>query len=534
MSIRENRDMLLVKTEYGELKGAACSGVENYIAFKGIPYAKPPLGELRFKAPMPPDPWIGVRDASEHGAVCPQFNERMNRVEPGSEDCLYLNVYTKSLQPKEPLSVMVWIHGGGFYTGSGNSDYYGPDFFMAHNVVLVTINYRLEVLGFLCLDTEEVPGNAGMKDQVMALKWIKNNIKVFGGDPNNITLFGCSAGSGSVSCHLISKMSRGLFHKAICQSGICLNEWCYNIYGRQRAFQLGKLLGKETDDPVELLNFLRSQPVSSLFRIELPSLENIKYNDLCDSILFGPVVEKAGPVDTRFLAELPYELVGRGDIANVPLIIGYTSGEGIEIARKLPSIIGYYAKEGSIVPRELKLKWPVEKIQEADEKIRMYYFKHKELKADSYQELSDLETDKMFLYNQLRYARYHSQYATEPVYFYKFVAETERNYTKRSYKMDFIKGVCHADDLPYQFNITCLDIPLTDESRYIIKQMVQLWVNFAATGKPTTNEEWRPFTDAERNYVVIGKTLEYYQNPSAENMKFWENIYDQLQFSTYK
>ncbi|XP_075974906.1 juvenile hormone esterase-like isoform X3 [Anticarsia gemmatalis] len=524
-------NMALVKTEYGELRGAACSGIENYIAFKGIPYAKPPLGELRFKAPEPPEPWEGVKDATQHGPVCPQFNERMNCMEDGSEDCLYLNVYTKTLTPNKPLPVMVWIHGGGFYTGSGNSDFYGPEFFMAHDVVLVTINYRLEVLGFLCLDTEDVPGNAGMKDQVLALKWIKNNIRAFGGDPNNVTIFGCSAGSGSVSCHLISKISDGLFNKAICQSGVCLNEWCYNIYARQRAFQLGKLLGKDTDDPAELLTFLRSQPVSSLVNKQLPPL-NIEHNDLADSILFGPVVEKVGPNDGRFLTDLPTDLVKNGKIANVPLIVGYASGEGMEIARKLPYIHALYAMPGFVVPRELKLKWSTESIQEADEKIRKYYFKDKDITAESYQEISDLETDRPFVYNIIRYARYHSQYVTEPVYVYKFVAETERNYSKKSYKMDSVKGVCHADELPYLFNVTCLDIPLTDDSKNIIKQFVQLWVNFASTGKP--NQEWKPFSESERNYIVIGNKLEYYKNPSAENMSFWENIYGETTLNVVK
>lgn len=405
----------------------------------------------------------------------------MDRIEAGSEDCLYLNVYTKTLTPKKPLPVLVWIHGGAFYTGSGNSDFYGPEFFMEHDVILVTINYRLEVLGFLCLDTEEVPGNAGMKDQVLALKWIKNNIEVFGGDPNNITIFGCSAGAGSVSCHLISKLSKNLFNKAICQSGVCLNEWCYNLYARQRAFQLGNLLGKDTDDPAELLEFLKKQPASSLVNIKLPPLD-VKHNDLADTILFGPVVEKVGPNDGKFLSELPTELVTSGKITNVPVILGYTSGEGIEIARKLAFIYSYYGLMGFVVPRELKLKWSPEQIQAADEKIRNYYFKGKEITAENCQEISDLETDRAFLYNIVKYARYHSKYASENIYLYKFTAETDRNYSKKSYKMDFVKGVCHADELPYLFNVTCLDIPLTDESRRIIEQFVKLWVNFATTG----------------------------------------------------
>ncbi|KAJ8721591.1 hypothetical protein PYW07_002366 [Mythimna separata] len=532
-----SRDMQLplVKIVQGELKGVICCGLENYVAFKGIPYAKPPLGELRFKAPEPPEPWQGVRDASQHGPVCPQYNERMNRIEPGSEDCLYLNVYTKTLTPPKPRPVLVWIHGGGFYTGSGDSDFYGPEFFMAHDVVLVTINYRLEVLGFLCLDTEECPGNAGMKDQVLALKWVKQNIAAFGGDPNNVTIFGCSAGSASVSCHLISKMSSGLFNKAICQSGVCLNEWSYNIYARERSFQLGKLLGKETDDPAELLQFLKCVPASSLVGIQLPTLD-LKYHDLMDSILFGPVIEKVGSEGNKFLSESPLDLVKNGHMAKVPIILGYTSGDGIEIARKLPVIAPFLSTPGAVVPRELKLKWEPERIQKVDGRIRMQYFNDQQISMENIQNYSDFETDRVFLYNILRYARYHAQYTSEPVYFYEFVAETERNFTKKSYNMDSLKGVCHSDDLAYLFNITCLDVPLTDESREVIEKLVRLWTDFATNGNPTSSGavEWKPFKESERNYYIIGKQLECKRNPNKDNMTFWEDIYEESKLNIKK
>ncbi|CAH0581200.1 unnamed protein product [Chrysodeixis includens] len=530
-----SRDMTLVKTEQGVLKGVVCSDVENYVAFKGIPYAKPPLGELRFKAPQPPEPWEGVRDASQHGPVCPQYNERMNRIEPGSEDCLYLNVYTKSLTPASPLPVMVWIHGGAFYTGSGNSDFYGPEFFMAHDMVLVTFNYRLEVLGFLCLDTEEIPGNAGMKDQVLALKWVKKNIAAFGGDPNNVTIFGCSAGSGSVSLHMSSKMSEGLFDKAICQSGVSLNEWNYNTYGRQRSFQLGKLLGKDTEDPNELLEFLKTVPVSSLVNIQLPMLE-LKYNDILDSILFGPVVEKVGLDKDKFISELPIELVKNGHIAKVPLILGYTSGEGLEIARKFPYLADFMATTGAVVPKELKLQWTPEKVQTADERIRKQYFNGNPITSDKLQDYCNFETDRAFSNNIIRFARYYAQHASENVYLYEFTAETERNYTKKSYNMEDYKGVCHSDDVLYLFNVTSLDVPLTDEIKMIIKQFVKLWVNFAKTGKPTSTEvvEWKPFRESERNYYIIGKDFESSRNPNAENISFWEDIYEESTLNVTK
>ncbi|XP_073949366.1 carboxylic ester hydrolase-like isoform X4 [Choristoneura fumiferana] len=525
--------MAVVKTEQGLLEGTVCENAEgSYTAFKGIPYAKPPIGNLRFKAPEPPEPWEGIRDASQHGAVCPQYNERLDRLEPGSEDCLYLNIYTRSPHPPKPLPVMIWIHGGGFYTGSGNSDYYGPEFFMAHDVILVTFNYRLEVLGFLSLETEEVPGNAGLKDQVAAMKWVKQNIAAFGGDPNNVTIFGCSAGAASTSLHLVSKMSAGLFNKAICQSGVCLNEWGYTLYGRKRAFQLGKLLGKDTEDPEELLTFLRTVPTSSLVSIQLPFIES-GLSDLADGILFGPVIEKPSLTVEKFITGIPPDLVIKGQMANVPVIVGYTSGEGIEISRKLPAISAFLPVPGAVVPRELKLKWRPEILQEADTKIRKFYFDSKDITTEMLQEVTYLETDRMFAYNIRRYARYHYFHNTEPVYLYKFTPETERNYTKKQYKMESVKGVCHADDLPYLFNVTCLDIPLTDASRSIIRQLVTLWTNFATIGNPTIegSVQWKPFTESERNCCDIGKNLICSQDIDSLNTKFWEEIYGEAQIS---
>ncbi|XP_053612703.1 esterase B1 isoform X1 [Plodia interpunctella] len=523
--------MPLVTVEEGILKGAVCEeGDTTYIAFKGIPYAKPPIGNLRFKAPEPPEAWTGERDATQHGPVCPQYNERLDCIEEGSEDCLYLNIFTKTLDPLTPRPVMVWIHGGGFYTGSGNSDYYGPEFLIKHDVILVTFNYRLEVLGFLCLDNEEVPGNAGLKDQVAALRWVKKNISRFGGDSDNITLFGCSAGAAAVSYHLVSKMSRGLFNKAICQSGVCLNEWSYNLYPRERAFQLARQLGKETNEPSELLQFFRELPTSSLVKIELPILQVENY-DLADNILFGPVIEKSHLNIEKFLTESPVELVINGSIANVPIIVGYTSGEGIEISRKLPQLLSFLARTGAVVPRELKFKLTREELKDVDKKIRNRYFSYKEITENLLQEVTDLESDNLFIYNIIRYARYHDLYCSKPVFLYKFTAETERNYYKKYYKMESVRGVCHADELPYLFDVKCLDIQMSDKSRIIVNNLGKLWTNFAKTGNPTPTtdlEPWKPFKDEERNVYIIGQDLKCTEGEDAKNIQLWEEIYGEI------
>ncbi|XP_038214494.1 juvenile hormone esterase-like isoform X1 [Zerene cesonia] len=520
--------MSVVKVEQGMLKGAVCiADAENYYAYKGIPYAKPPIGKLRFKAPEPPDSWDGVRDALEHGPVCPQYNERLQRIDMGSEDCLFLNVYTKTLQPEKKLPVMVWIHGGAFYTGSGNSDYYGPEFFMQHNVVLVTFNYRLEVFGFLCLDNEEVPGNAGLKDQVAALTWVKKNICSFGGDPENITIFGCSAGASSTSYHMISEMSQGLFNKAICQSGVCLNDWSYNIYARQRALQLGKLLGKDTKDVNELLQFLRGVPSESLINVKLPTVV-AEYPDISDVMTFSPVIENPNLKVEKFISDAPINLVKKGKISKIPIMLGYTSGEGIEICRNFVDSVSFFSKTGMVLPRELKLNTPLGVIKQMDEKVRHHYFGNKTLSLDILQNLVNLHTDSVFSYNIRRFARYHFINSLMPVYFYKFTTETERNHTKKSYKMDQVGGVCHADDLPYLFNIKCLKIPLTENSKLAVEQVVKLWVNFASCGNPTanfSNVEWKPFTEEDKYCFIIDRTLKCDLNVNEDNMRLWDELY---------
>lgn len=187
-----------------------------------------------------------------------------------SEDCLFLNVYTPDLKPRDPLPVMFYIHGGGFYSGCGNDDMYAPEFLVRKGVILVTINYRLEVLGFLCLDTEEVPGNAGMKDQVAALKWVNKNIANFGGDPSNVTIFGESAGAASVSCHLVSPMSKGLFKRAICQSGATTCWWAKVFEPRKKALVLARQLGYNSENDGDLYEFFKSQPVEALVGVKLP------------------------------------------------------------------------------------------------------------------------------------------------------------------------------------------------------------------------------------------------------------------------
>ncbi len=198
--------------------------------FFGIPYAAPPTGANRWRAPQPVTPWTAARDATVRAKVCPQIAVAGTDVDPRSdEDCLTLNVWTPDPKPAAPLSVMVWIHGGAFFFGSGAEPFYdGDQIVTAGNVVLVTINYRIGALGFLALPalTKEDPahptsGNYGFEDQQAAMMWVKNNIAAFGGDPSRVTIFGESAGGYSVCAHLIAPKSQGLFIHAIAESGFC-------------------------------------------------------------------------------------------------------------------------------------------------------------------------------------------------------------------------------------------------------------------------------------------------------------------------
>src|SRR5881227_538669 len=209
--------MTIVETTSGTVRGREKNGIQD---FRGIPYAAPPVGELRFRPPQPVEPWNGVRDATAFGPMAMQTQGAMETMfgappRPMSEDCLTLNVWTPGLDDAR-RPVMVWIHGGGFLFGTGATPWYDGRSFARDDIVLVTINYRLGAFGFLHIDGQ---GNNGILDQVAALEWVRDNIAAFGGDPGNVTAFGESAGAMSVGTLLGLPAAKGLFVKAIPESG---------------------------------------------------------------------------------------------------------------------------------------------------------------------------------------------------------------------------------------------------------------------------------------------------------------------------
>nr|NP_001165390.1 carboxyl/cholinesterase 2 precursor [Bombyx mori]BAI66478.1 carboxyl/cholinesterase 2 [Bombyx mori] len=345
-------------------------------SFKGIPYAQPPVGNLRFKAPQPVSSWEGVKNATRHGAVCPQFDILTNQIIPGNEDCLFLNIYTPDLNPATTLPVMFFIHGGGYVSGSGNDDFFGPDFIVRKNVILVTINYRLGDLGFLTLDTEEVPGNAGLKDQVLALKWVNENIAHFGGDPKLITIIGQSAGAASVLYHLGSSLTKGLFNRAIALSGVPTYDFNYSYKPTKRPYILAKLLGNDTTDPAIALEFLQSVNVQLLIQpdVSLLATESVSTGNIFRSYYFLQIVEKDFGTE-QYLTKNYLELIQNGSFHDVDVYLGSTNLETAVMASNIDALIQEIIKNPQlIVPREiLNQVTPDVSLEIADSLLQNYY-----------------------------------------------------------------------------------------------------------------------------------------------------------------
>lgn len=472
----------------GVIKGVAQDSVH---AFKGIPYAAPPVGENRWKVPQPVASWDGVRDCTEFGPACPQtpypeMSVYYREPEPMSEDCLYLNVWTPEMEPEEPLPVMVWIHGGALTRGSGAIDAYDGTNFAKKGVVLVTINYRLNVFGFFAhpaLSTESeqgVSGNYGVLDQVAALEWVQKNIEQFGGDPDRVTIFGESAGSWSVCYLQATPHAKGLFHRAIGQSG--------------GAF--GASLPLRSDDPDDSnsaeaggVAFASKLDVEGTGSDALKALRAIPTDDLVKQAFRGSNPGIRPCVDGWTLPKSVYEIFSAGEHNRVPVIVGSNADEGTSLA-------------GHMVPKskDIFLKGVEANYGAAKDAFLSVY--PVETDADAAAAFLSSYRDSAFSWQMRTWARLSSA-AGDPAYLYHF------SHVPKTANHEFY-GAYHAAEIVYVFgNTHILGADGRPEDEAMAEAMQQYLIHFAATGDPNGGKlpTWPRYDKGTGQHMEFGEKV---------------------------
>ncbi|XP_065219705.1 uncharacterized protein LOC135845169 [Planococcus citri] len=517
-----------VTIEQGALTGKAFTSRNGreYYGFLGIPFAKPPVGDLRFEPPQPPEPWNGARNATLLPPLCIQkdvFSFLDSEVVWGQEDCLYLNVFKPAKPKLVPLPVMVWIHGGGFIMGG--SGMYDPKYFMDHDVVMVVIQYRVNILGFLSTGDNVLPGNMGMKDQVMALKWVQKNIAAFGGNPNLITLTGQSAGAASTHYHMYSRLSKDLFHRAIIQSGSALAAWSYTPLklARQRAFALGTLTHCPTGNSKELINCLKTVPAN-----ELVSAHDKFYVWDKDPMALFSIVKEPNTVTEAFMTKNPWY---EDEINKVPRISGFTSSEGLfKVARylhKTEEKMRYLgANYKRILPVSLFYGYQVdskEKIDQITEAIMKFYVPEGTISAERSMELVDMYTDGIITYSMMESLTRR----TNTTYFYLYDHRNERTVVElMGQTQRKLEGACHGDEVISLFHLNGLFPEVSKpEDINVSERMIKYWVNFITTGKPDSNSTWTAVNSNAIEYLHIttGKD-EMKTGLLAKRFQFWKDL----------
>ncbi|KAF5307861.1 hypothetical protein FQR65_LT06593 [Abscondita terminalis] len=486
-------NLVEIKIPQGLLKGVIKQSwlKRSFYSFTGIPYAEPPVGNLRFQPPVPLESWEGILDATKYGSNCVQNNVLMSNYNvDGNEDCLFINIYTPKLTstPAEALSVMFYNHGGGWTSGSGSDEWYGPNFFMDENIVLVTYNYRLGPLGFFSTGDEVVPGNNGLKDQALALKWTKDNAQYFGGNPNKITIFGNSAGGGSTHYHLFSPLTRDLFHGAIIQSGTAFGPWALasKEYSENSKNQLAKLLNCPTASSRDLVNCLRGKSASEITKTSSRIYKWASYDPV---VIFRPVIEDN--IKGAYLIEKPEVTAKLGKVANVPIILSITSEDGfIRSGHIYNSSMEQEFNDNfvNIAPYAI-LYFENNNQQQISNSIKKFYFKNKRIDRTTVNELTNVFTDSWFLYPLSVAVSTHNKFAHQPVYAFLYAYRGINSYGEIYGDPSFKEVVCHSDELLYLFTTRQFGVyHNSDIEKKVVRNLITLWTNFAKFGNPTPDE----------------------------------------------
>lgn len=433
----------LVEVEQGKVLGSLDQGVRT---FKAIPYAQPPVGKLRWHPPQPPEPWDGVRSAIEWGNVCQQA-ATTDDIGPGqrSEDCLTLNVYAPEVHSSKPLPVMVWIHGGGLTQGSSSSGVSDGSHIAQQGIVVVSINYRLGRFGYFAhpaLTAESDHGqlaNYGLLDQIAALQWVQTNITDFGGDPENVTVFGSSAGGQSVNMLMATKAARGLFHKAVSQSGLGRENPQKLKSAEKTGLAFAKRLGVDNS----------SENVLQALRLLSP--EEILSNDVGDSNM-AAMRGEIPIIDGTILESSILTTFENGQEAVVPYIVGATD---FELAPMF-------------TPPFLKLRIP--DFESIPDSVKVVYSNSQDF-SDRY--LSDA----IFVEPAMRLANLHAKHA--PTYAYRFSIIPESLQSQ-------LPGAPHSSEQIYVFGaFENSPWPMGPKDEELGQVVSTYWTSFAKTGKPS-------------------------------------------------
>jgi len=492
---------LIVKTKQGQVRGTT---EKDVCVWKGIRYAKAPMGALRFRAPQPVDNWAGVKDATAFGAVAIQMKRILVGNEQQSEDCLFLNIWSPAADGKR-RPVMFWIHGGGFIGGSSSSELYdGAQLAKKGDVVIVSINYRLGPLGFMYF--KDMPGgkdnfdsNLGIKDQVAALKWVKENIAAFGGDPDAVTIFGESAGGISVETLMAIPAAQGLFKRAIAESGPANDVWSTKL-----ATQVTTLYLKELGLTTEGLEKLRQLPTDTLVSAMTRLMTKMK-DDPTLPKTFAPTV------DGDFLPHDILSGIHAGQSKGVDLLIGTNKDEANLFAMKKLKIVPVNEEE---------LKPYLGKLKPEDQKQLVAAYKD----YPSRNSILELITDGIFTMPSIKFAELQSAHAN--TYMYRF------DWASKPIKAVGLSA-CHGIEIPFVFGTFHTKLGkkillFSDHKRIyqLSNQLQQAWINFARTGNPDVKdlEDWKKYDATGRCTIIFDKKNYCTTDPKAEKRKAWGDL----------